>query len=627
MSDGPSWLREVLLLLPAYPHFVLSGNVRDHYFGPTVQRAEASTQPLEDVPATLTRAFGAVGLGPVVGYDISVGGYWRDTANLDADQLERVLGARPDTLAPADRLEGLQRLIEAVSASDHSVALIIESASRLVTSIGELDDQALRFFRAVDRSARHARPHIVGAARSYNPVVWLVDNERDLPTWFVVGNIAVRSVVLPVPDAGDRVQLAERRLPLLARQLGYDGPLDKAVRLLSEHTAGLPLAAIVRALDIAGSQGIGPDRVDDAARSYRFGVVENPWREDFVVERLRAELAPDALPDGRKKLRERVLGQPFAVDKVLDILTRSAAGLSAAQSGPSASRPRGVLFFAGPTGVGKTELAKALTKMLFDDDRAYIRFDMSEFSSEHAADRLIGAPPGYVGHDAGGELTNAMRARPFSVVLFDEIEKADPKILDKFLQVLDDGRLTDGRGDTVYFTEAVVVFTSNLGMYHDVTERVGGAETVRRVPAVTRETHPTRELREAAIKESIRQHFTLKLGRPELLNRIGEDNIVVFDFIDEPTALQILDGMVGNVFERVEREHGRSVALTTEATAALRAACLDPAVLGMGGRGIGSKLETTLVNPLARLLTLDPQPGATHLALTDTDGRWSASWA
>ena len=157
-------------------------------------------------------------------------------------------------------------------------------------------------------------------------------------------------------------------------------------------------------------------------------------------------------------------GQRPAVTKTIDILMRSVMGLTGAQARASGNRPRGVLFFAGPTGVGKTELAKTLTQLIFGDERAYIRFDMSEFAEEHTGARLLGAPPGYIGYDAGGELTNAVREKPFSVVLFDEIEKAHPRILDKFLQILEDGRLTDGRGETAYFSEAILVFTSNLGI-------------------------------------------------------------------------------------------------------------------------------------------------------------------
>ena len=185
------------------------------------------------------------------------------------------------------------------------------------------------------------------------------------------------------------------------------------------------------------------------------GILDSPWGKPALRQRL---------GDARETLGRRLRGQDEAVERSLDIVVRSVMGLSGAQASEQPSKPRGVLFFAGPTGVGKTELAKALTELIFGDERAYIRFDMSEFAAEHAAERLTGAPPGYLGHDAGGELTNAVRKQPFSLILFDEIEKAHPRVMDKFLQILDDGRLTDGSGSTVYFSEAVIVFTSNLGL-------------------------------------------------------------------------------------------------------------------------------------------------------------------
>jgi len=290
-----------------------------------------------------------------------------------------------------------------------------------------------------------------------------------------------------------------------------------------------------------------------------------------------------------------------------------------------ATRPRGVLFFAGPTGVGKTELAKALTRLLFDDERFYIRFDMSEFSAEHAADRLIGAPPGYVGHDSGGELTNAVRQRPFSLILFDEIEKAHPRILDKFLQLLDDGRLTDGQGETVYFTESVIVFTSNLGVYSDTEENdgLGGVVRVRR-PTADRAIVSYAEMT-ARIEAAIREFFVLELGRPELLNRIG-DNIVVFDYIDAATGQQILELMMRNVIDRIRQEHQLTMRAGDKAMRLLEAACLSPDALQLGGRGIGSILETALVNPLANaIFQAGPQPGAVaELDLSRDGDQWTA---
>jgi ATP-dependent Clp protease ATP-binding subunit ClpA len=173
------------------------------------------------------------------------------------------------------------------------------------------------------------------------------------------------------------------------------------------------------------------DRISDAVRRFKVGVTEDPWRI----------ISYDKISSADEFVRRRVKGQAHAVTHMLDIVKRAVTGIG---QSPRGGRPRGVAFLAGSTGVGKTELAKTITSLLFGDDSAYIRFDMSEFSAEHSDQRLIGAPPGYVGYDVGGELTNAIREKPFSVVLFDEIEKAHPRILDKFLQILDDGVLTSG---------------------------------------------------------------------------------------------------------------------------------------------------------------------------------------
>ncbi|MGH9300238.1 MAG: AAA family ATPase, partial [Acidimicrobiales bacterium] len=284
-------------------------------------------------------------------------------------------------------------------------------------------------------------------------------------------------------------------------------------------------------------------------------------------------------------------GQDAAIRLSLDILMRSVSGLTGAQSGGSAQKPRGVLFFAGPTGVGKTELAKALTELVFGSDDRYVRFDMSEFTAEHAEARLIGSPPGYVGHGAGGELTNAMRRQPFSLVLFDEIEKAHPRILDKFLQILDDGRLTDGAGGTVYFSEAILVFTSNAGM----DERTPDGEPM---------THETpAEVIQATVRRGVERYFREKLGRPELLNRLG-GNIVVFGFITPEVANGIFDLTLDRIADRLETTHGAKLMLEPDARESLRA--YSTGDLSMGGRGIGARLEQALVNPLARHVFAQP---------------------
>ena len=215
---------------------------------------------------------------------------------------------------------------------------------------------------------------------------------------------------------------------------------------------------------------------------------------------------------------------------------------------------------------------------------------MSEFSSEHSEARLIGAPPGYIGYDSGGELVNAVRQKPFSLILFDEIEKAHPRILDKFLQVLEDGRLTDGRGRTVFFSETMLVFTSNLGMYVD-------DERGERRQNVTYDC--TYQEINDRMRTAISEHFRFELQRPELLNRFG-DNIVVFDFIREDVANEIFEKMLSNIVTRVQSELGIELLLSNDVVSTVRRYCTSD--LTNGGRGIGNRLETVFINPLSREL-------------------------
>jgi ATP-dependent Clp protease ATP-binding subunit ClpB len=219
-------------------------------------------------------------------------------------------------------------------------------------------------------------------------------------------------------------------------------------------------------------------------------------------------------------LGERVIGQPEAVREVSDAVRRARAGIS------DPNRPTGSFMFLGPTGVGKTELAKALAEFLFDDERAMIRIDMSEYSEKHSVARLVGAPPGYVGYEQGGQLTEAVRRRPYSVVLLDEVEKAHPEVFDILLQVLDDGRLTDGQGRTVDFRNVILILTSNLGSQFLIDQDVPFEE------------------RKAAVMEVVRQKF-----RPEFLNRL--DSMVTFDPLDKEELARITKIQIDQLQKRL----------------------------------------------------------------------------
>lgn len=619
MSELPAWATEIRTLLPASPHFILAGNVHDVYLVDRMHLNEGGAGSGDifcDLTQVVAGVLGGRGVQAILACEalapfavIDLGNDQDSNGDIPVFDLSHALGQSPTTF-DTSTLSGLATLIEAVTQSHVAMGFMVTGASRLVRNPANLSEDEFDFFRRIERCSRSATPK--GSSLLFNPVVWVVENESDFPAWYGSRNECVRTIVLPMPDAGSRLQAAKNFL-------SYSSAIESvsSAKVLATHSAGLRLIEMQRAVAIFRDQGLDGSRIEDAVRSYRVGTIDNPWRRQYVRERLQYQLdaqpGDEELEDNKKKstvirLSERVLGQDHAVRKALDILVRSVAGLNGAQSAPSATRPRGVLFFAGPTGVGKTELAKALTQLLFDDENSYVRFDMSEFSAEHAADRLIGSPPGYQGNAQGGELTNAMRQRPFSVVLFDEVEKAHPRILDKFLQVLDDGRLTDGRGETAYFTESVIVFTSNLGISEEV-ETLDMDGTRHRHLEMVASPLQSRDDFAVHVTQSIKNFFTKKIGRPELLNRIG-DNIVVFDFISHEVGLQILEQMLGRLAVRVEQEYHVELRFGPAARKSIADACVNTSTLELGGRGIGAKLESVLVNPLANsLFVLRPIEG------------------
>jgi ATP-dependent Clp protease ATP-binding subunit ClpB len=264
------------------------------------------------------------------------------------------------------------------------------------------------------------------------------------------------------------------------------------------------------------------------------------------------------------RLHQRVVGQDEAITAVSNAVRRSRAGLQ------DPNRPIGSFIFLGPTGVGKTELARALAEFLFDDERAMIRIDMSEYQEKHTVSRLVGAPPGYIGYDEGGQLTEAVRRRSYSVVLFDEIEKAHTEVFNVLLQLLDDGRLTDGQGRTVDFRNTVVVMTSNLG--NELWMGKEGAGTVSR----------------AAITAILQAHF-----RPEFLNRV--DEIVTFHPLDKEHLRQIVDIQLLRV-EILLRDRGFSLEVSPEARDYLTDVGYDP---DFGARPLKRAIQRELQDPLA----------------------------
>jgi ATP-dependent Clp protease ATP-binding subunit ClpB len=328
------------------------------------------------------------------------------------------------------------------------------------------------------------------------------------------------------------------------------------------------------------------EAVPGAARMLKLHVDEDDiaevvakWTHIPVSRLLEGEVQKLVRMEGR--LHQRVVGQEEAVTAVANAIRRARAGLQ------DPNRPLGSFLFLGPTGVGKTELARALAEFLFDDEHAMVRIDMSEYQEKHTVARMIGAPPGYVGYDEAGQLSEAVRRRPYAVVLFDEVEKAHPEVLNVLLQVLDDGRLTDGKGRTIDFKNVVVIMTSNLGGAAITEATLGGGAIDDRV--------------RAAVQEALRHHF-----RPEFLNRV--DETIIFHALDMAELTRIVDIQIFGLLKRLS-ERKIAVTLTDAAKQYLVTEGYEPA---FGARPLKRTLQRKVLDPLAlRVLEGEVREGDT----------------
>ncbi len=449
---------------------------------------------------------------------------------------------------------------------DKAIDLVDEAAAKLRTEIDsmpqELDEVSRRTMQLeIEREALR-RESDSGSKERLDAL------ERELATlqqqrarlrtqWDIEksGANALRELRERIEVAKVEIERAERQYDLnRAAELRY-GELATLERKLAEEEARL---------DSAEGGRLAKEEVDEGD----IAEVIARWTKIPVSKLLEGE--KQKLLHLDEELHRRVVGQDEAVDSVAEAVLRSRSGLG------DPNRPIGSFIFLGPTGVGKTELARALAEYLFDDERAMVRVDMSEYQEKHTVARLIGAPPGYIGYDEGGQLTEAVRRRPYCVVLFDEIEKAHPDVFNVFLQILDEGRLTDGQGRTIDFKNTILVMTSNIGS-HRILDYQGSGDDAGYT--AMRET----------VLEELRAHF-----RPEFLNRV--DEIVVFHALDRSQLAEIVEIQLARLRDRLAQRH-IEILLDDAATQHIVSVGYEPAY---GARPLKRTIQREIETPLSR---------------------------
>jgi ATP-dependent Clp protease ATP-binding subunit ClpB len=471
---------------------------------------------------------------------------------------------------------------------DKAIDLVDEAAAKLRTEIDsmpqELDEVSRRVMQLeIEREALRRESDAQSRARLdvlERELAELRESQVKLRTqWDKEKNASVRLREL-------REQITDTKVQIEQAERQYD--LSRVAELKYGRLAQLEkeLAAEEDRLHSADGGRLSKEEVDEED----IAEVIARWTGIPLTKLLEGERQKLLHLD--EELHKRVVGQGEAVTAVAEAVLRSRSGLS------DPNRPIGSFIFLGPTGVGKTELARALADYLFDDERALVRIDMSEYGEKHSVARMLGAPPGYVGYDEGGQLTEAVRRRPYCVVLFDEIEKAHPDVFNVFLQILDEGRLTDGQGHTVDFRNTIVIMTSNIGSHRilDYKGAVGGAEEA---------------LMRATVMEELRAHF-----RPEFLNRV--DETIVFHALSEEELMKIVDIQLARLRARLA-ERRITLVLDDAAKRHLVKAGYDP---HYGARPLKRTIQKEVETPLGRkILSGDINDGDTvNVGFNDITG-------
>ena len=598
------WMTELDKQLRRGKHVLLYGNVEDRY------ELNDRYDPLDKCLDSYFRDRGYCG---IIHYDIAEKG--------------RVFPeASKNVFRTCDSVDQIRRHL--VDQDDNPVAAVFEYTDRMSGNPQqqtEAERKELILLKKTFTQARRITPEklqehsalsIEELSGRRNCMIFVASSLQALPSWFYQDHPSLALIRIPRPESQQRETFINRFFDKFA-EIDISESDKKAIRqTFIDNTEDLTISDMISIARTAQSEHRickSAQEMKDLIFYYRYGAMDDPW-EEFNREKIR---------DAYTEISKRVIGQDSAVSRIVNMLKLANVGITMSpSSGSGGGKPKGVFFFVGPTGVGKTELAKALAQQIFGDENRMHRFDMSEYAEKHAAEKLTGSPPGYVGYEEGGQLTNFVRENPCSILLFDEIEKADGGVLDKFLQILEDGRLTDGKGLTVYFNQSIIIFTSNIG-----------AESLLNIEGmdnVSDESPAYEDVRRHFYSE-VQRHFVEKLGRPEIFNRLG-NNILGFDLLRPKHIKGIFKKFMRNLEKSAESHNFKlayknaSGTVTDKSEESLLCQWIIEIMkqrgnLLYGGRRIRVQMEENIEQPLAGwIFDNAPEEGAV-LILDFKDGK------
>ena len=559
-KEIPIWQKNFVLFSESYPIIQLHGCIEDM----VPYCADNAPDRYMNLDEWLWRTCRRVPSTLLVFYS-ALNGFSNSYSDADLNEFNRLGGnGRASSLSEAAR-----KIINAYrGTTDKRIVVVFDSTIRCLTAgpvIAPDDQRAFTSLKAAIMNNSSSLRH---------QLIFINEKSSDLPQFLMATQSSAKSIVLPMPDQVLRFNylktlFSQRNLP------------EEQLYSVAQNADNLTLKEIKVALSKLDSRTCTPREMSETIKLFKLGFSEDPWS---LINREKIDNAEEILSN-------QIFGQEEAVRTAATLLQAAASGFSSVFQEDGKTAPKGTLFLCGLTGTGKTELAKAIARLAFGSADAIVRFDMGEFIQEHSSERLTGSPPGYVGHNEGGQLTEAIKAHPFSLVLFDEIEKAHPSIFNKFLSILDDGRLTDGKGETVSFENNIIVFTSNLGASEAIS--LSNPDDVK-------------ETIMKAVKDFCELPPPHGIGKPELYSRLA-GNIVVFNPLSEEILNRIYEKKLQDIKDRLASQRSVTLVHSDVFEEKLRALVKTHADSGEfpGGRGVKKAIETYYLTPLQAFVQVE----------------------